>query len=275
MNKQNKPAISIRSYELGDENTIVDLLNLSYPLGWGNMKQWEYYYSRNPFFDANNVFIIESNDQIIGHRSFELLDLVIRGKKITMCLFHDTATHPDYRGFGLYSRLHEATLKAAKLKGACLVDAANSRGSITYNHNKKTGFIEIKRSYSYVKIINYEKYFREGVLSFINRSEKLKSLLNNLTTNLYIQFGKSEFSLNELLNEGNPTLAISNKNGTVVLVLVETSLSLIIRLMSGTKLQKVRALLDLFFSRKIRIKFSSPLALMKVALVGIRVVRYG
>jgi len=275
MNKQNKPELFIRGYELGDENAIVDLLNLSYSLGWGNMEQWEYYYSRSPFFDANNVFIIESNNQIIGHRSFELLDLVIRGNNITMCLFHDTATHPDYRGFGLYSKLHKATLKAAKLKGACLVDAGNSRGSITYHHNKKTGFIEIKQSYSYVKIINYEKYFREEVLSFINRREKLKALLNNLTTNLHIQFGKSEFSLSELLNEGNPTLAIGNKNGTVIIVFVETSLSLIIRVMSGTKLQKVRSLLYLLSSRKIRFKFSSPLALMKVALAGIRVVRYG
>lgn len=275
MGKQQKAIkFSIRSFKPGDEANLVDFLNLCYPGGWGSMEQWEYYYPRNPFFDSDNVFIIESNNRIVGHRGFELVDLIIRGKKVPVALLHDTAIHPDYQGLGLYTRLHEATLKAANFKGACLAHGGNSRGSVTYNHNKKTGFIEVKRSPTYIKPINYEKVFQGEVSAFIARRERLKSLLHGLETNLYIRFGKAEFSLDELLNEDNLVTPADSKKGKVRIVLAETSLSLIIQFMVSRKLRKVQSLLGLLFSRKMKIGFSSPLALGKVAWAGIRMVKY-
>jgi len=272
--KQKLAQFSLRPFKPGDEANLVDFLNLCYPGGWGDMEQWVWAYPRNPFFERDNVFIIESNNQIVGHRGMHLRELIIRGKRVPIAFLGDTAIHPDYRAFGLYSRLHQTTLKAAKFKGACLALTGNSRGSITYNHNKKTGFIEIKRSHTYIKVINYEKFFQKQVSDFIARREKLKSLLQGLETNLYLHFGKAEFSLKELLNRDNLTLAASSKSGEVRVILAESSLPWLVEFATGGKLRKMGSLLALLFSRKMKIRFSSALALMKVAWAGVRMVRH-
>ena len=269
MDEKQKPVeFSARPFKSGDEANLVDFLNLCYPGGSENIEHWEWLYPRYPSFKNDNVFIIESNNQIIGHRGLQLGEFIIRGKKVPVALLSATAIHPSYQGQGLYTRLHQATLKAAKFRGACLVLAGNTRGSITYNHNKKTGFIEIKRSHTYIKVINYEKFFRAEVSDFIARREKLKSLLQGLEDNLYLYFGKTELSLKELLNENTSTLLVDNKRGRVRIILSENSFPLLVEFTTGGKLRKMKSLLSLLLSRKMKIRFNSLLALGRVAWAG-------
>ncbi len=273
MDEKPKPIdFSLRPFKPGDEANLVDFLNLCYPGGWGDKEQWGWLYPRCPSFDKDNIFIIDDNSQIIAHRGLHPRELIIQGKKLPVAFLGDTAIHSDYQGLGLYSRLHQATLKVAKLKGACLALTGNSRGWITYKHNKKTGFIEVKRSLTYIKPINYEKVFKGEVSHFIARREKLKSLLQSLETNLYVHFGKAEFSLDELL--GGNSLPESNKKGKVRVILAETSLPSLIEFSVGRKLQKAKPLLYLFLSRKMRIRCSSPIALWKVIWLGIGILRH-
>jgi len=275
MSEQQKPIeFSTRSFNPGDAAHLVDFLNFCYPGGWGNSEQWEWRYLQDPSFKSSNIFIIESGGQIVGHRSSHPRQLIIRGKKVPIAFLGGTATHPDYRGLGLYSRLHQATLKAAKLKGACLAVTGNSQGSITYNHNKKTGFIEVKHSPTYIKPINHEKVFKGMVSNFVAQREKLKSLLQGLETKLNFRFGKADFSLDELLNEDSVTPAASSKRGEVTIALATNSFSLLVQFIVGGKLQKMKTLLSLLFSQKMKIGFSSPLALGKFAWAGIRMVKY-
>lgn len=276
--QRGNPQILVRAWRPGDEDEIVDLLNSSYLGGWGNMEQWEWRYLQDPSFKSSNIFIIESDGQIIGHRGSHPRQLIIRGKKVPIAFLGSTATYPDYRGLGLYSRLHQATLKAAKLKGACLAVTGNSQGSITYNHNKKTGFVEIKGNSTYIKSINHSKVFKEEVSVFISRREELKSLLRSLETKLYINFGKTAFSLKELLDDGIPTPAMSNKRGVVRIILAEDSLPLLIKFVFGGKLEKAKSLIYLLFGWKVKIKmklkFDSLVTLGKIAWTGIRMLKY-
>jgi len=272
--RQKLVQFSLRPFNPGDEANLVDFLNLCYPGGWGKVEHWGWAYPRDPFFERDNVFIIESNSQIVGHRGLHLRELIIRGKKVPIAFLGDTAIHPSYQGQGLYTKLHQATLNAARSKGNCLALTGNSRGSITYNHNKKTGFIEIEQSPTYIKPINYEKFFKGEVSDFIARREKLKSILQGLETNLYLHFGKAEFSLAELLSGNNSTPPEDSKKGKVRVILAESSLSPLVEFIVGGKLQKVISFLGLLFSGKMKIRFSSPLALMKVARAGIKMVRY-
>ena len=192
--KPKSTELTLRFFTDSDKANVVDFLNLCFPGGWGNTEQWEWLYARCPSFDKDNIFIMEKKGQIIGHRGLNLRQLIIQGKKLPVAYLGDTAIHPDYRGLGLYSRLHQATLKAARLKGACLALTVNARGSITYKHNKKAGFIEVRRNLTCIKPISYENVFKGEVSDFIVRTEKLKLLLQGLGTKLNLDFGKAEFS---------------------------------------------------------------------------------
>jgi GNAT superfamily N-acetyltransferase len=269
-----KPAdVSLRPFRDGDEASLVDFLNLCYPGGWGDVERWKWLYPRCPSFERDNIFIIESNSQIIAHRGLHPRELIIQGKKLQVALLGDTATHPDYQGLGLYSSLHQATLKAARLKGACLVLTINNLGSITYRHNRKTGFVEAKASPTYVKLLNYDKIFKGELSDLIARREKSKSMLQGLQTDLYFSFGKTEFALDELLVANNSHGPERSKKGVVRIILAETSLPSLIKLAAGGRFQKVRALLYLLLSRKMKVRFSSPIALGKVIWLGIGMLR--
>lgn len=276
--QRGNPQILVRAWRPGDEDEIVDLLNSSYLGGWGNMEQWEWRYPQDPSFRSGNIFIIESDGQIIGHRGSHPRQLIIRGRKIPIVFTGDNAIRRDYRKFGLYSSLHQTILDTARRRGVCLALSAVTRGSITYNHNKKTGFVEIKGNSTYIKSINHSKVFKEEVSVFISRREELKSLLRSLETKLYINFGKTAFSLKELLDDGIPTPAMSNKRGVVRIILAEDSLPLLIKFVFGGKLEKAKSFLCLLFGWKVKIKmkvrFDSVFTLGKIAWLGIRMMKY-
>jgi len=272
--KQKVTKFLLRKFKPGDEAKLVDFLNLCYPSGWGNIEQWKWLYSFYPSFERDNVLIIENNKQIVGHAGLHFRQIIIRGKKVPTVFLGDTAIHPDYQGSGLYTRLHQARLNIARAKGACLALTENAKGSITYHHNKKTGFIEIKRNRTYIKPINSERFFKGKISDFISRREKLKNLLLNLEVDLYLQFDKAEFSVEELLKGSSSNQPTNNKKGKVKVILAESSLPLLIELGGGGKFRKVRAFLGSLFSRKVKVSFSSPIALGKVIWTGLRFLKY-
>jgi len=275
MGEKRKPIeFSIRAYRPGDEVKLVDFLNLCYSGEWGDMKWWQWLYPSCPSFERDSIFIIEGDNQIIGHRSLHPRNLIVCGKKVPIIFLGSTAIHPDYRGFGLYSRLHQATLEATKSKGVSLALTLNSRGSITHNNNKRTGFMEINRGPTYLKPINYETFFKAQVSSFISRRENLKDLLRDLGTRLYLSFGETEFSLEELLDGDSSTPLAEGKKGEVKVTLSKTSLPPLVDFMVGGKLQKLKSLSYLLFTGRVRVRFSSPIALARATRVGIGMLRY-
>jgi len=272
--KQRADEFTLRSFKPGDEASLVALLNLCYPGGWGSREGWEWRYPHCPSFQRENIFVIESNNQIIGHGGLHLGELIIRGNQVSTGSDVDGAVHPAHRGSGLWTRLHQARSERARSKGVCLSIMWPAKGSITYNHYKKTGFIEVKQSHTYLKPINEEKVFKGELSDFIAHREELKCLLQGLGTNLHLRFGEAEFSLDDLLHIDSSSLPANNKKGEIRIVLAKTSLHLLGEFVSGGKLRKIKAILLLFLSRKLKIRFSSPIALLKVARTGIRIVAY-
>ncbi len=268
--------MTVRGQRHGDEDKIVDLLNLCYPDGWGNMERWKWFYPQTPSFESSNIFLIDKDGQIISHRGSHPRQLVIRERKIPVVFLGDNAVHPDYRELGLYRSLHRIILDTVTDKGMCLAISTNRRGSITYNHNQKTGFVVVKQNPTYVKLINYSKVFKEELAAFISRREDLKSLFSSLPAELYIYFGKTAFSPQELLNDARPIPPVNNERGRVRIILAEDSLPWLIRFVEGNKFEKVKSFLYLLFTWKVRvsIKPGSVLALARVIRVGIRMLRY-
>jgi len=273
--EQQKNKASIRTLKPGDEANLVDFLNFCYRGAWGDMKWWQWLYPQSPSFNKSHTFIIESDNKIVGYRGLYFRELIIQGKKVPVVFLGDTATHPGYRGLGLYSKIHQATLRAAKFEGASIALTENGRGSITYNHNRKTGFIEVKRNHTYVKLINCERVLKTELLTFINnRNSKLKYLLQGLRTTLYLRFGEAEFSLEELLGGDTSKLPVDIKQGKVRIILSEKSAATLLEFLVGGKFHRVKCLLSLFVIWRMRIRFNSPIALWHVILAGIRMWRY-
>jgi len=262
--------ISLRPYRAGDENNIVDFLNFAYPRGWGDLEQWKWHYVDYPTFEKDTVFILETDGTIVGHRGLFLRDVFIPSiGKVRTVSFGGTAVHPDFRGFGTYSRLHQATLETARSKNACLVFTWNARGLITYRHNKKTGFTEVRRGAYYAKILNHEKVLKSQFSDFMRGNGEIVNLVKGFKDHLYLGTGNSLFSVAEILG-GEPDLTKARKR--VKIIFDQSAFPLMLKFKEGGKLQKVISLFSLLLSRKMKIRFTSLSILLKLAWRGVRII---
>ena len=104
---------SIRPYESGDEEGIVQLLQLVFN-GWPNfdldcspVDHWRWKYLCNPTGESL-VIIGESNGEIVGCSHTYLINLKMGERIVKGGFAADAAVHPDYRGKGLWKGLREA-----------------------------------------------------------------------------------------------------------------------------------------------------------------------
>jgi GNAT superfamily N-acetyltransferase len=262
--------VVVRHYRNGDESKIVDLLNLCYGQ-WGEATKWQGVFCRYPTFNKDDVFILEKNGGIIAHRSSRFRNLITPdSQSIFTAQFADTAVHPQHRGSGIYTRLHELTLDAVRARGACLIFTTNLRGSTSYNHNKKTGFIELRQAPAYIKIINPQKVLRSGLSDFIHKNQKIRGSLQDLRNSLFFRIGKTEFPVGELLGE---TAQQPETGGDrVTIVLDESSAFLVTRFRTSGRLQRIASLVSLLLRGKIRVKSSSFRAFVKFLRKGAAVI---
>lgn len=258
----------IRFYKPGDENEIIDFLNLSYG-GWGDIQQWKWKYAEYPTFEKDNIFIVEIDNNIVGHRGLFFRDIIFSTGKICTASLGDTAVHPNYRGYGIYTTIHNATIQVAKSKNACIIFTGNARGGITYKHNKKTGFIGIKRPI-YIKMLNPEKIFQTQFKSRIKKNKKLMKLVDDLKKHLYIGMGNSIFSIMELFDDYSQRLNKSKSKERVEILFSEDTFPLLIKLKNTGKVGKGFYLLWLVLSGKLKIKFTSLRILFKFIWRGVR-----
>ncbi len=97
----------IRVYNPSDENGIVELLQMSFPF-WKKIKSplnyWRWKYLENP--KAPIIFIAETDGKIVGVDHFTRLKAKIGESTQEIYYGDDAATHPDYRGRGIYNKIN-------------------------------------------------------------------------------------------------------------------------------------------------------------------------
>jgi GNAT superfamily N-acetyltransferase len=103
----------IRPFEPGDEANVLTLLGAT--LGGGpagrrpaGFFRWKHF--KNPF-GPSFLLVAEVGEQIIGLRAFMRWRFEAAGHPITAVRAVDTATHPDYQGRGIFSRLTREALE--------------------------------------------------------------------------------------------------------------------------------------------------------------------
>jgi GNAT superfamily N-acetyltransferase len=114
--------LQIREYHDGDEPAVLALLQAS--LGWvpdaqyGRFFVWKHH--ENPF-GRSPAWVAVDGERIVGFRIFLRWEYTRGDATIRAVRAVDTATHPDYQGRGIFSRLTLHAIEALRAEGVAFV----------------------------------------------------------------------------------------------------------------------------------------------------------
>ena len=104
--------VTTRAYRDGDEPAILELLSMSLgpgPVGRRTPEFFRWKHLDNPF-GPSFLLLAESADRIVGFRAFMRWRFRVGDRYVRAVRAVDTATHPQHRGAGIFSRLTEQAL---------------------------------------------------------------------------------------------------------------------------------------------------------------------
>jgi GNAT superfamily N-acetyltransferase len=114
--------LAIRDYRDTDEPAVLELLQAS--LGWVPDAQYGQFFAwkhrENPF-GRSPAWVAVDGDQIAGFRIFLRWEYERSGAAVRAVRAVDTATHPDYQGRGIFSRLTLHAIEALRADGVAFV----------------------------------------------------------------------------------------------------------------------------------------------------------
>jgi GNAT superfamily N-acetyltransferase len=109
-----KPAIAVRPLASGDEPALLELLGVTLGGGPAGRRPPEFFrwkHHQNPF-GPSFMLVAESEGRLVGLRAFMRWRFEGDGHSFAAVRAVDTATHPDFQGRGVFSRLTLAALEA-------------------------------------------------------------------------------------------------------------------------------------------------------------------
>jgi GNAT superfamily N-acetyltransferase len=112
----------VRCLEEGDQPEILSLLRGS--LGEGSIPRnrdfWDWKHAANPF-GTSPALVAVSGDRIIGLRMFMRWKWMSGDQEVMAVRAVDTATHPDWQGRGIFTRLTQALVERMRSEGVAFV----------------------------------------------------------------------------------------------------------------------------------------------------------
>jgi GNAT superfamily N-acetyltransferase len=109
-----RPEIAIRPFVAGDEADVLELLDATLGGGPAGRRPPDFFrwkHQQNPF-GQSFMLVAHSGGRPIGLRAFMRWRFEGGGRTYEAVRAVDTATHPDYQGMGVFSRLTSAALDA-------------------------------------------------------------------------------------------------------------------------------------------------------------------
>lgn len=267
--KLKQKEIIFRNYKGGDETRIVRFLNLCYEK-WGDLSKWKYLYPQFPSFDSTNILIAENNGKIVGHGSMHVRDLVIsQNCKLPVVIFGAGAVHPNYRRIGIHSRLLNQRLQLAKSNGVSLAFGWTQKGSGAYKSDTKSGFVEIRQSAVYMKIVRPDRIFQLGLIDLLRKNHELRKILINLGFDLQFCFEQSTINVTNIVCELRTDRSENEKY--VQVSLDKESQIKLASFRNMTKIELVSTLLQLLLFKRLKIKFNSSKTFLSAIKKGVQV----
>jgi GNAT superfamily N-acetyltransferase len=118
LNKNPDKDVCVRAYTPGDEKSAVELISAVFPSEFTTftVDWWTWKYKTNPngfWGDKGDVWVAESDDKIVGYYAIIPYKIKYHQKTIIAAQSVDTATHPNYRGLGIFTRLAKKVYESA------------------------------------------------------------------------------------------------------------------------------------------------------------------
>jgi hypothetical protein len=138
------PAITVRPFAVGDEAEVLDLLHVTLGGGPVGRRPPEFFRWKHldNCFGPSYMLVAEADGRLVGLRAFmrwrfSAGDQVLRAVRAV-----DTATHPDYQGMGVFSRLTREALDALDGQVDLVFNTPNQKSGPGY---LKMGWREVGR----------------------------------------------------------------------------------------------------------------------------------
>lgn len=122
-------AVTTRAYRNADEAEVLDLLSMSLGPGPAGRRSPEFFrwkHLENPF-GQSLLLLAESAGRIVGLRAFMRWRFRVDGRSVRAVRAVDTATHPDHRGAGIFSRLTEGALRELRGEAELVFNTPNDK----------------------------------------------------------------------------------------------------------------------------------------------------
>lgn len=125
-------------YSEGDEYEIVDLLKLSFN-EWNQYKDplnyWKWKWINAP--NGYNIVYIKLDDKIVAITHIMYIETKVGNSILKTSYSDDLATHPDYRGRGLYKKLRDLIDNGEPKKGSKIIFSINTHPATIYSNLKR------------------------------------------------------------------------------------------------------------------------------------------
>jgi len=135
---------------------------------------------------------------MVGHRGVILKRLGMGDTLLPISQFTSTAVHPDARGRGLYTRIHQRSIEISDERKASLMFSTTSTAGITRVHNLRTGFVELPRT-RYVRILRPERVLQHQLRLLAQSSPGFRRFLQSMASRLRFKIDDVAFSAAEVL----------------------------------------------------------------------------
>lgn len=203
-----------RAAEPADFDRTVELMALGFP-GVDKFSpaflQWQYYDNpAGPPLGCN----IDDGDRLVGHLMGIPLKVTLHGQPTTVTLIMNVATHPDYRGRGLFLELVRRVVAMSAVRGhAAVVGVANQQTIRAYE--TKLGFQNVAGLDAHVELlpqqIDFDRALDSAAFARTWDDDTLAWRLKNPANPLHIAGG----SLQDLVIEGASTMPLIRARGVI------------------------------------------------------------
>jgi hypothetical protein len=193
---------TLRFYEPGDEDGIVNLYRMSFP-DWALIEEpiqyWRWKYLDSP--SGSNITVAVSGGKVVGVTSSVFLRVKIGEFSYDTVFGDDAATHPDFRGRGIYSNLMKLKNSNPEEIGKEFLYTITYQNYIAKNHLRK-GYQEFPRNF------NHMIYIQD-----LNKHLRNISIKNKTISKIgYIVLRTLNDIINRRSNESTPDLTIEEVN---------------------------------------------------------------
>jgi GNAT superfamily N-acetyltransferase len=121
--------VTTRAFRNADEAEVLELLSMCLgpgPTGRRSPEFFRWKHLENPF-GASLLLLAESAGRIVGLRAFMRWRFRVNDRSVRAVRAVDTATHPDHRGAGIFSRLTEQALRELQGEAELVFNTPNDK----------------------------------------------------------------------------------------------------------------------------------------------------